>query len=91
MNCIGELHCIGTCAAGQKKSALGNLQIPNKYPFFKIFIWYLQKERGEIVKMVCRTHKYPPKATARMRWPRAGTRIGTMGSCPPLNAARRAE
>ena len=33
---------------------------------------------------MCRTHKYPPKATARMRWPKAGTRVGTMGSCPLL-------
>ena len=82
MNCIGELHCIGTCSAGQKKFALGNLQIPNKYPFFKIFIWYLHKERGEIVKMVCRTHKYPPKVAARMRRPRAGTRVGTWVPTP---------
>ena len=26
MNGIGELHCIGTCSAGQKKPALDNLK-----------------------------------------------------------------
>ena len=33
---------------------------------------------------MCRTHKYPPKVAARMRQPKAGTRVGTMGSCPLL-------
>ena len=65
MNGIGELHCIGTCPAEQKKLALGNLQIPNKYPFFQIFIWYLHKERGEIVKRGWEPGFPPPLNAAR--------------------------
>ena len=48
----------------------------------EVSTWYLHKERGEIVKMVCRTHKYPPKVAARMRQPKAGTRVGTWVPTP---------